>query len=100
MSLPRAKSDIKRHGRQFSALDPLNDQGETAILYPDLLTRPRGIRRKQSFTPFRKSARLQEKQRLRRQLESQERVYQLLSPTSNTPDKEACSTVPSPTYIS
>ncbi|KAI9719125.1 MAG: hypothetical protein M1835_004074, partial [Candelina submexicana] len=38
--------------------------------------RPRGIERKQSLTPFRKSARLQEKECFR------EQIHQLLSPTN------------------
>ena len=49
---------------------------------------PRGIKRQQSVTPVRKSARLQEKERLFQQSEIQEQLLQLPSPTSTTPDKE------------
>ncbi|KAF6238642.1 hypothetical protein HO173_003148 [Letharia columbiana] len=34
---PRAKSNVKRYGRQSSGLDQLNAQGKNALLYPNLL---------------------------------------------------------------
>ena len=58
-------------------------------------TRSYSVQRKQSLRPFRKSARLQEKQSLYRQLKSQEKVHHLSSPTSNTPDQKACSAISS-----
>ncbi|MCJ1425257.1 hypothetical protein MMC29_003145 [Sticta canariensis] len=73
MSPPRAKSAVKRYGRQ-PLLDPLKSQA----------AQPRGIKRKKSVTPIRKSARLQE----RKQLEIQEQLFQLPSPISLTHDKE------------
>ncbi|KAL9116615.1 MAG: hypothetical protein Q9187_006857 [Circinaria calcarea] len=78
MSTQGTKSNVRRHGRQSLAMEPLNNQAPL----------PLGVQRKQSFAPFPKSARLQEKQRLRQQLGSQEQVRQLLSPTSDTPGKK------------
>lgn len=49
---------------------------------------PRAIKRNKSVTPIRKSARLQEKERLVQQSEIQEQLLQLPSPISITPDKE------------
>lgn len=49
---------------------------------------PRDIKRNKSVTPIRKSARLQEKDRLVQQSEVQEQLLQLPSPTSITPEKE------------
>ena len=73
MSPPRTKSGSKRYGRQL-LLDPL--------------------KRKTSATPVRKSARLQKKKGLYQQPEIQEQQFQLPSPTSITPDREVCSTLP------
>jgi len=79
MSPPRAKSEVKRYGRQ-PLLDPLKTQSKT--------TQPRGIKRKRSVTPVRRSTRLQKIIRLHQQPEIQERLLQLPSPISITLDKE------------
>ncbi|KAI9670787.1 MAG: hypothetical protein M1817_003898 [Caeruleum heppii] len=63
MAPSRARSNVKRNERQSSVLKPLNDQ-----------VRLSGIERKRSLTPIRKSARLKERLRLHRQLESQEQA--------------------------
>ncbi|MCJ1427229.1 hypothetical protein MMC29_005132 [Sticta canariensis] len=69
MSPPRAKSDVKRYGRQ-PLLNPLKDQA----------AQPRGIKRKRSDTPrenaFTKNRRFTSN------------YFNLPSPTSITPDKE------------
>lgn len=52
------------------------------------------MKRKRPVTPVRKSARLQERKCLCQQPEIQEQLFQLPSPTSLTPDKEVCSTIP------
>ncbi|MCJ1422374.1 hypothetical protein MMC29_000254 [Sticta canariensis] len=77
MSPLRAKSDVKRSGRQ-TLLDPLKNQ----------VAHPRGVDRKKSITPVRKSARLQKRKHLYQQPEIQEQLVQLPSPTSITPDEE------------
>ncbi|KAI9701455.1 MAG: hypothetical protein M1836_001510 [Candelina mexicana] len=69
-----AKSDLNIYRQQSSSLKPLSKQA----------ARRRGIERKQSVTPSRKSPRLRERQRLREQSEIQEQIHQLLSPTSNS----------------
>ena len=53
---------------------------------------PHRIGRKEALTPARKSARLQEKQRLYQQPGIQEQILQLPSPTSISPDEEVYST--------
>ena len=85
MSPPRAKSEVKRYGRQ-PLLDPLKTQGKTATIHSK--PQPRGIKRKRSITPVRRSARLQKIIRLHQQPEIQERLLQLPSPISITLDKE------------
>lgn len=55
---------------------------------------PRGIERKKSVTPVRKSARLQERKGLYHQREIQEQLLQLPYPVSITHDKEVRSRIP------
>ncbi|KAL2040143.1 hypothetical protein N7G274_007046 [Stereocaulon virgatum] len=76
MSPIRAKSDLKRSGRQ-TLLDSYKNQ----------VAQPRGIDRKKSIASVRQSTRLQQKKRLQ-EPETHEQLSQLPSPTSITPGKE------------